>query len=167
MRSSAVLQQQKKGQDRKGMFNVCVFVYPARLLAEKHSELGGKVSKLRNGLFKISDTREKVEAMSVELEEAKKQVAECQISCDEYLSVILQQKKEADKQQKVWTRMKSHASQQRVVSTQMWLLRCVCFLCRRSVPTVKRSQRRNCSVKPWRRTLRETWTKLCQPCRRP
>lgn len=76
-------------------------VCSARLLAEKRSELGGKVSKLRNGLFKISDTREKVEAMSVELEEAKKQVAECQISCDEYLSVILQQKKEADKQQKV------------------------------------------------------------------
>lgn len=59
------------------------------------------MSKLRKGLFKISDTREKVEAMSVELEEAKKQVAEFQKQCDEYLSVILQQKTEADKQQKV------------------------------------------------------------------
>lgn len=75
----------------------------SRLLGEKRSELGEQVSKLRNGLFKISDTREKVEAMSVELEEAKKQVAEFQIQCDEYLSVILQQKKEADKQQKVST----------------------------------------------------------------
>lgn len=73
----------------------------SRLLAEKRSELGEQVSKLRNGLFKISDTREKVEGMSVELEEAKKQVAEFQIQCDEYLSVIVQQKKEADKQQKV------------------------------------------------------------------
>ncbi|XP_044040597.1 dynein axonemal heavy chain 2-like isoform X2 [Siniperca chuatsi] len=71
-----------------------------KLLAEKHSELGEQVSKLRNGLFKISDTREKVEAMSVELEEAKKQVAEFQKQCDEYLSVIVQQKIEADKQQK-------------------------------------------------------------------
>ncbi|KAI3375810.1 hypothetical protein L3Q82_004092 [Scortum barcoo] len=70
-----------------------------RLLAEKRSELGEQVNKLRNGLFKISDTREKVEAMSVELEEAKKQVAEFQIQCDEYLSVIVQQKIEADKQQ--------------------------------------------------------------------
>lgn len=73
----------------------------SRLLAEKRSELGGEASKLRSGLFKISDTREKVEAMSVELEEAKKQVAEFKTQCDEYLSVILQQKKEADKQQKV------------------------------------------------------------------
>lgn len=81
---------------------MCVCVSACgRLLAEKRSELGGQVNKLRNGLFKISDTREKVEAMSVELEEAKKQVAEYQLSCDEYLSVILQQKKEADKQQKV------------------------------------------------------------------
>uniref|UniRef100_A0A4W6ECP9 Dynein axonemal heavy chain 2 n=1 Tax=Lates calcarifer TaxID=8187 RepID=A0A4W6ECP9_LATCA len=71
-----------------------------KLLAEKRSELGEQVSKLRNGLLKISDTREKVEAMSVELEEAKKQVAEFQKQCDEYLSVIVQQKIEADKQQK-------------------------------------------------------------------
>ncbi|XP_062301425.1 dynein axonemal heavy chain 2 [Scomber scombrus] len=71
-----------------------------KLLAEKRSELGEQVSKLRNGLFKISDTREKVEAMSVELEEAKVQVAEFQKQCHEYLSVIVQQKIEADKQQK-------------------------------------------------------------------
>ncbi|XP_062240587.1 dynein axonemal heavy chain 2 [Platichthys flesus] len=69
------------------------------LLAEKRSELGEQVNKLRNGLFKISDTREKVEAMSVELEKAKKQVAEFQTECDTYLSVIVQKKKEADKQQ--------------------------------------------------------------------
>ncbi|XP_047429543.1 dynein axonemal heavy chain 2 [Mugil cephalus] len=71
-----------------------------KLLAEKRSELGEQVTKLRNGLFKISDTRQKVEAMSVELEEAKKKVAEFQKQCDEYLSVIVQQKIEADKQQK-------------------------------------------------------------------
>lgn len=70
-------------------------------MEEKRRELGEQVCKLRNGLFKISDTREKVEAMSVELEEAKKQVAEFQKQCDEYLSVIVQQKNEADKQQKV------------------------------------------------------------------
>lgn len=70
-------------------------------MAEKRSELGEQVTKLRNGLFKISDTRKKVEAMSGELEEAKKQVAEFQKQCDEYLSVIAQQKIEADKQQKV------------------------------------------------------------------
>ncbi|MEQ2203297.1 hypothetical protein XENOCAPTIV_028271 [Xenoophorus captivus] len=46
----------------------------SRLLTEKRRELGEQVSKLRNGLFKISDTREKVEAMTLDLEEAKKQV---------------------------------------------------------------------------------------------
>ncbi len=47
------------------------------------------------------DTRSKVEAMSVELEEAKKKVAEFQKQCEEYLVVIVQQKREADEQQKV------------------------------------------------------------------
>lgn len=72
-----------------------------RLLSEKRDELGEQVSKLRNGLFKIDDTRSKVEAMSVELEEAKKKVAEFQKQCEEYLVVIVQQKREADEQQKV------------------------------------------------------------------
>ncbi|XP_058251926.1 dynein axonemal heavy chain 2 isoform X2 [Hemibagrus wyckioides] len=71
-----------------------------KLLAEKRSELGEQVSKLRNGLFKIDETRSKVEAMSVELEDAKKKVAEFQKQCEEYLVVIVQQKREADEQQK-------------------------------------------------------------------
>ncbi|XP_018599950.2 dynein heavy chain 2, axonemal [Scleropages formosus] len=71
-----------------------------KLLAEKRSELGEQVTKLRNGLFKIDDTRVKVEAMSVELEEAKKKVAEFQKQCEEYLVIIVQQKREADEQQK-------------------------------------------------------------------
>lgn len=78
-----------------------VCLHPSRLLAEKRSELGEQVSKLRNGLFKINDTREKVKAMSVELEEAKKQVAVFQIQCDEFLSIILEQTTEANKQKNV------------------------------------------------------------------
>ncbi|KAM6908918.1 dynein axonemal heavy chain 2 [Xenentodon cancila] len=72
-----------------------------KLLAEKHTELGEQVTKLRNGLFKISDTQEKVEAMSVELEKAKKQVAEFQKECDKYLADILQQHKKGAKQQEM------------------------------------------------------------------
>lgn len=71
-----------------------------RLLAEKRSELGEQVSKLRNGLFKIDDTREKVQAMSADLEEAKKKVAEFQKQCDEYLAVVIKQKIETNEQQK-------------------------------------------------------------------
>lgn len=39
--------------------------------------------------------------MSLELEDAKKKVAEFQKQCEEYLVVIVQQKREADEQQKV------------------------------------------------------------------
>ncbi|KAL0970220.1 hypothetical protein UPYG_G00238880 [Umbra pygmaea] len=72
-----------------------------KLLAEKRSEVGQQVSKLRNGLFKIDDTRSKVEAMSVKLEESKKMVADFQKQCEEYLVNIMKQKREADEQQKI------------------------------------------------------------------
>lgn len=72
-----------------------------RLLGEKRQELLDQASKLRTGLFKIDETREKVEVMSLELEEAKKKVAEFQRQCEEYLVIIVQQKREADEQQKV------------------------------------------------------------------
>lgn len=39
--------------------------------------------------------------MSVELEEAKKKVSSFQKECDDYLVVIVQQKREADEQAKV------------------------------------------------------------------
>ncbi|XP_065644391.1 dynein axonemal heavy chain 2 isoform X2 [Hydra vulgaris] len=70
------------------------------LLAEKSKLLGDAAEKLRNGLKKIDDTREKVEVMSVELEEAKIQVAQFQKQCEEFLVIIVQQKREADEQQK-------------------------------------------------------------------
>lgn len=86
-------------QIRALTFVLCVVCF--RLLAEKSTELGEQVNKLCNGLLKISDTREKVEGMTVELEEAKKQVAEFQKQCEDYLTVILEQKREADRHQKV------------------------------------------------------------------
>jgi len=42
-----------------------------------------------------------VESMSIELEEAKTKVAQFQKECEEYLVVIVQQKRDADEQQKV------------------------------------------------------------------
>ncbi|XP_061921125.1 dynein axonemal heavy chain 2 [Entelurus aequoreus] len=81
-----------------------------KLLAEKRSELGDQVNKLQNGLFKISDTGEKVAAMTVQLEEANKQVADYQKECDEYLTVIVQQTREADTQQKTVSAKKEKIS---------------------------------------------------------
>uniref|UniRef100_A0A452F4R1 Dynein axonemal heavy chain 2 n=1 Tax=Capra hircus TaxID=9925 RepID=A0A452F4R1_CAPHI len=74
-----------------------------KLLAEKRQELLDQANKLRTGLFKIDETREKVEVMSLELEDAKKKVAEFQKQCEEYLVIIVQQKREADEQQKAVT----------------------------------------------------------------
>ena len=77
------------------------YCFCCRLLEEKRKELGDAASKLKNGLFKLDETREKVQAMSLELEEAKVKVADYQKQCEEYLVVIVQQKREADEQQKV------------------------------------------------------------------
>ena len=41
--------------------------------------------------------------MFAELEQAKLQVAQFQKQCEEFLVVIVQQKREADEQQKVWS----------------------------------------------------------------
>ena len=70
------------------------------LLKEKRAEMGSSASKLRNGLSKLDDTRESVEKISVELEISKKQVAQYQKQCEDYLVVIVQQKREADEQAK-------------------------------------------------------------------
>uniref|UniRef100_T1INB1 Dynein axonemal heavy chain 2 n=1 Tax=Strigamia maritima TaxID=126957 RepID=T1INB1_STRMM len=71
-----------------------------KLLASKRREVGDAANKLRNGLFKLDDTRCKVEVMSVELVDAQIKVAEFQKQCDDYLVVIVQQKRETDEQSK-------------------------------------------------------------------
>lgn len=71
-----------------------------RLLDDKRKELGDAASKLSNGLDKLIDTRQKVEAMTIELEETKIQLASFQKQCDEYLVVIVQQKRDAEEQEK-------------------------------------------------------------------
>ena len=72
-----------------------------RLLYEKRKELSDAANKLKNGLFKIDETREKVQTMSGELEEARANVTVFQKQCEEFLVIIVQQKRDADEQQKV------------------------------------------------------------------
>ena len=71
-----------------------------QMFNEKRTDLGDAAKKLRNGLFKIDDTRSKVEVMTVELEESKTKVVQFQKECEEYLVIIVQQKREADEQKK-------------------------------------------------------------------
>lgn len=70
------------------------------MLDNKRTEIGESASKLRNGLDKLIDTRQKVEAMTIELEETKVQLAIFQKQCEEYLIVIVQQKRDAEEQEK-------------------------------------------------------------------
>uniref|UniRef100_A0A1I8HFN9 AAA domain-containing protein n=1 Tax=Macrostomum lignano TaxID=282301 RepID=A0A1I8HFN9_9PLAT len=81
-----------------------------KLLAEKRQELYSSSQKLKNGLSKIDETREKVEVMSEELEKDKKKVAEFQRQCEEFLVIIVQQKREADDQQKQVAQTKERIS---------------------------------------------------------
>ncbi|KAJ1537343.1 Dynein heavy chain 2, axonemal, partial [Nowakowskiella sp. JEL0078] len=70
------------------------------LLREKRIEIGDAALKLKNGLSKLDDTKKNVEKISVELEVAKKQVVQYQKQCEDYLVIIVQQKREADEQAK-------------------------------------------------------------------
>jgi len=70
------------------------------LLDSKRKEIGDAANKLSSGLSKLIETRQKVEAMTVELEETKSQLAVFQKQCDEYLVVIVQQKRDAEEQEK-------------------------------------------------------------------
>ncbi|KAK9721112.1 ATP-binding dynein motor region [Popillia japonica] len=69
-----------------------------KMLAEKRDEISSEANKLRSGLWKIDDCRAKVETMSIELEEAKVKVLEFTQQCDEYMVIIMNQKREADEQ---------------------------------------------------------------------
>jgi dynein heavy chain len=66
------------------------------LLISKRKDIGSAATKLKNGLQKLDDTRESVQKISIELEVSKKQVAQFQKQCEDFLVVIVQQKREAD-----------------------------------------------------------------------
>jgi dynein heavy chain len=70
------------------------------LLSEKRQSIGNSATKLRNGLSKLDDTKLSVEKISIELEASKKQVIQFQKQCEDYLVVIVQQKREGDEQAK-------------------------------------------------------------------
>lgn len=70
------------------------------MLSDKRKEIASQANKLRNGLWKIDDCRDKVASMSLELEDAKVKVAEFQEQCDNYLVIIVGQKKKSMKKRK-------------------------------------------------------------------
>ena len=70
------------------------------LVEEKRRDLGNSKSKLENGIDKLNDTKQKVEEMSKELSAQKILVESYQKDCEEYLVVLVQNKHDADEQQK-------------------------------------------------------------------
>lgn len=70
------------------------------MLRNKREEISSSANKLRNGLFKIDDTRSKVELMSEELVISQEKVIEFQAQCDEFIVIIQTQTLEADEQKK-------------------------------------------------------------------
>lgn len=77
-----------------------------RTLRLKRIEVANVANKLRNGLFKIDDTSEKVGRMTVDLERATASVARYTEECDAFLREILEQTANAD-QQKIEVDFKS------------------------------------------------------------
>ena len=73
------------------------------MLAEKRQELADQANKLRSGLSKIDDTKEKVNEMAVELEITQQQVHQSTRECEEFLITIVNQRKDADETQKIVT----------------------------------------------------------------
>ncbi|XP_033219684.1 dynein heavy chain 2, axonemal [Belonocnema kinseyi] len=74
-----------------------------KMLAEKRQELADQANKLRSGLSKIDDTKEKVNEMAVELEITQQQVHQSTKECEEFLITIVNQRKDADETQIIVT----------------------------------------------------------------
>ncbi|XP_046433182.1 dynein axonemal heavy chain 2 [Neodiprion fabricii] len=73
------------------------------MLVEKQGELAEQSNKLRNGLFKIDDTRTKVTEMAAALEITQEQVLTSTKECEEFLVAIVNQRRDADETQKAVT----------------------------------------------------------------
>lgn len=81
-------------------YNILYYVNSNRTLHLKRIEIANIANKLRNGLYKIDDTSKKVAGMTVELEKATETVTKYTEECDQFLEIIIDQTKKADKKKK-------------------------------------------------------------------
>lgn len=66
------------------------------MLEKKRKEISLYANRLRNGLSKVEDTKEKVITMSEELKISQQQVKECQAQCEEFILKIEEETKKAE-----------------------------------------------------------------------
>ncbi|KAK0165141.1 hypothetical protein PV328_003689 [Microctonus aethiopoides] len=74
--------------------------FVGRMLEYKRQQLTEQENKLRGGLWKLDDTRDKVNEMAEELERTQKQVLNSTKDCEEYLLTIINQRRDADETEK-------------------------------------------------------------------
>lgn len=73
------------------------------MLASKRKDLADHTDKLGNGLYKLDDTKEKVNEMAAELEITQQQVYQSTKECEEFLVSIINQRRDTDETQKIVT----------------------------------------------------------------
>ena len=84
----------------------------SRILKEKRLQISSEIKKFRNGLFKIKDTREKVEILSLELIENKEKIAVYSKDCDAFMKIIQEQTIIVDDEKKVMSIQKEVISEE-------------------------------------------------------
>lgn len=88
----------------------------------KRIEVANKANKLRNGLFKIDETSEKVAGMTIDLEKATKIVQAYTAECDQFLEVIVEQTSIADQQKSEVDKKSIKIKEEEIVCQQLYSL---------------------------------------------
>lgn len=93
-----------------------------RTLHMKRNELSNSANKLKNGLFKMNDTSEKVAGMTLELEKATATVSKYTEECDKFLLVILNNTSIADQQKIEVDETSKRIKEEEIVSQTLYSL---------------------------------------------
>lgn len=88
----------------------------------KRIEVSNAANKLRNGLFKINDTSEKVAGMTVELEKATETVTKYTEECDKFAYTILDQTAIADRQKVEVDEKSTKIKEEEIICQEMYRL---------------------------------------------
>lgn len=82
--------------------------------------MANAANKLRNGLFKIDETRDKVAGMTLELEKATENVTKSTKDCDEFLVLISEKTLIADQQKTEVDKKSLKIKDEEVVCQEMY-----------------------------------------------
>lgn len=101
----------------------------------KRIEAANTANKLRNGLFKVDETSDKVAGMTVDLERATETVLKYTEECDKFLLVISDQTSVADKQKKEVDEKSIKIREEEAISQKLYSLAAADF--EKALPALK------------------------------